>query len=184
MNIDDIQLDAVVLVTGGDATIRTNCISSILSRKLNRGIRMTTYSESELRNLINTQMILSSTHPYNDNLRRSYLALENCLEDNTWIQNRLIRSIFSQNRTLGLLFIVSTDTAKARAITPIMRGKIDWIFIFAEPSREKRQHLYDRFIPDRYPFDAFCEYMDTYTKNDGCLVVDMLKDIITVPIDK
>jgi HEPN domain-containing protein len=76
------------------------------------------------------------------------------------------------------------DTVKARAMTPIMREEIDWIFIFAEPSREKRQHLYDRFIPDRYPFDAFCEYMDIYTKKDGCLVVDMLKDIITVPIDK
>ena len=184
MNIDDIQLDAVVLVTGGDTAIRTNCISSILSRKLNRGIRMTTYSESELRDLISTQMILSSTHPYNDNLRRSYLVLESCFEDNTWIQNRLIRSFFSHNRTLGLLFIVSTDTVKARAITPIMRGEIDWIFIFAEPSREKRRHLYDRFIPVRYSFDAFCEFMDTYTKNDGCLVVDLIKEIITVPIAK
>jgi hypothetical protein len=147
-------------------------------------LRMTTYSDIELRDLISTQMILSSTHLYNDNLRRSYLVLENCLEDNTWTQNKLIRSIFSQNRTLGLLFIVSTDTVKARAITPIMREEIDWIFIFAEPSREKRRHLYDRFIPSRYAFDAFCEYMDTYTKNDGCLVVDLIKELITVPIAK
>ena len=184
MNIDDIQLDAVILITGGDAVIRTNFISSALSRKLSRGVRMTTYSENDLRDMISTQIILSRTHPYNDDLRRSYLVLENCFEDNTWTQNKLIRSIFSQNRTLGLLFIVSTDTVKARAITPIMRKEIDWIFIFAEPNREKRRHLYDRFVPDRYSFDAFCEYLDTYTKNDGCLVVDIMKDIITVPISK
>jgi len=179
--LETIKHDAVLFVIGGHQSGRTTLIRRILTHHsaITHGVYLHEYKDDVLRILYEEQDTLRKLHPYNNIQRQAYLVLDNCMIDNTWTQKPLVRNAFSFNRSLGLLVIVATDVTKARAIPPVLKGEIDWICLFYEPDMVKRRQLYDRFIGDLCIFEQFCTWMDLYTLNYGCLMIDMVHDIIT-----
>ena len=180
-SLETIKHDAVLLIIGGHQSGRTTLIRRILTHHsaIVRGTYLHEYTDEALRTLYEEQDTLRKLHSYDSLQRRAYLVLDNCMADNTWTQNRFIRTAFSFNRSMGLLFLLSTDVVKARAIPPVLKGEVDWICLFHEPDMTKRRQLHDRFIGDLCSFEQFCEWMDLYTLNYGCLVIDMVHDIVT-----
>jgi len=175
LSLDEIKHDASVFIIGGNKSGRTTLIHRILTHHsdITRGTYLNEYSDDALRILYKQQDSLRYSIE-----RRAYLILDNCMEDNTWPQNRLIRNAFSFNRSMGLLFMQSTDIAKARAIPPVLKAELDWICLLNEPDMTKRRHLFDRFIDGLCSFEQFCVWMDSYTVNYGSLIIDSIANSI------
>jgi len=172
-DLNSIQNDSVILIIGCPKSGRTTLLNTIIKQSsITNGTILQTLETTELQTILFKQIAHSAQCPYDSLERRAYLALDNCFEDNTWIQNRLVRSLFSQNRTMGFLFVVTTDSVKARAIPPVMRGEIDYVVLFNEPAIEKRRTLYECFLHSICTFEQLCEWMDTYCTDYGCLVLD------------
>ena len=180
LSLDEIKHDASLFIIGGNKSGRTTLIRRILTHHsdITRGIYLNEYSDDALRILYEQQDALRKNNAYDSIERRAYLVLDNCMKDNTWPQNRLIRNAFSFNRSMGLLFIQSTDIAKARAIPPVLKAEVDWICLLNEPDMSKRRHIYDRFIHGLCSFEQFCTWMDFYTVNYGCLVINIVANSI------
>ena len=169
--MESIQHDATVLVLGNPEQSSQFIHSLLANTPVNKGTIIKTFDNNKLREIIQQQTITVKQYAYNSLERRSYLVLDHCFEDNTWTQNRLIRMLFSHNRSMGFLFVVATDIVKARAIPPVMRGELDWIVIFGESNREKRLHVYERFLHSFCTFIEFCESMDACLKDNSYLLV-------------
>ena len=58
---------------------------------------------------------------------RAFLIMDDCLYDNEWKKDKIIREIFLNGRHWGIMFLLSMQYAIG--ITPILRSNIDWVFI-------------------------------------------------------
>lgn len=106
----------------------------------------------------------------NDDIdNRAFLIMDDCLYDNDWKKDKIIREIFLNGRHWGIMFLLSMQYAIG--ITPILRSNIDWIFILRENIVANRKKLYDNYAGMFPTFDMFCQTMDKCTENFECLVI-------------
>ena len=73
------------------------------------------------KNLINKRKEDKSIDP------RSFLILDDCLYDNTWIKDQNVRSLFMNGRHYHILFILTMQYALG--IPPNLRTNVDFVFI-------------------------------------------------------
>lgn len=100
---------------------------------------------------------------------RAFLIMDDCLYDNEWKKDKIIREIFLNGRHWGIMFLLSMQYAIG--ITPILRSNIDWVFILRENIVLNRKKLYDNYAGMFPTFDMFCQTMDKCTENFECLVI-------------
>ena len=101
---------------------------------------------------------------------RSYLILDDCLYDQSWVKNKDVRSLFMNGRHYKIMFIITMQYALG--IPPNLRTNIDYVFILRENYVSNRKRLYDNYAGMFPTFEIFCQVMDQCTENFECLVIN------------
>jgi len=100
---------------------------------------------------------------------RAFLIMDDCLYDNDWKKDKVIREIFMNGRHWGIMFILSMQYAIG--IPPNLRSNIDWVFLLRENNYQNRKKLYENYAGMFHNFEMFCQTMDACTENFECLVI-------------
>jgi hypothetical protein len=100
---------------------------------------------------------------------RAFLIMDDCLYDNDWKKDKIIREIFMNGRHWKIFFLLLMQYAIG--IPPNLRSNIDWVFLLRENNYQNRKKLYENYAGMFYTFEMFCQTMDACTEEFGCLVI-------------
>ena len=101
---------------------------------------------------------------------RNFLILDDCLFNNSWINDRNVRYLFMNGRHVHTMFIITMQYAMG--IPPALRTNIDYVFILRDNYIANRRKLYEQYAGMFPDFDSFCQVMNQCTENYECLVID------------
>jgi hypothetical protein len=101
---------------------------------------------------------------------RAFLILDDCLYDKKWPNDKNIRACFMNGRHYSIFFLITMQFALG--IPPVLRGNIDYVFIFRENIVKNRERLYQHYAGMFPNFEVFSQTMDACTANYECLVID------------
>ena len=101
---------------------------------------------------------------------RTFVILDDCLYDNTWAKDKLMRLLFMNGRHWKVLLILTMQYPLG--IMPNLRTNIDYVFILREPYIANRKRIYENYAGMFPTFESFCQVMDQCTENYECLVID------------
>ncbi len=101
---------------------------------------------------------------------RSFLIMDDCLYDDSWLHDRNIRYLFLNGRHLKVFFLITMQYPLG--IPPMLRTNVDFVFILREPSPNNRQRIFNNFGSAFPSFQFFCDIMDQCTQNYECLVIN------------
>lgn len=129
------------------------------------------YSPELLQKFVNKQKIRTRNARIDSSVDPSaYLILDDCLYDEKiWINDVNLRSIFLNGRCLNITLLLAEASPN---IPPFWRDNVDYIFIFKERNISTKRKLYKDYASMFPTFEMFCEVLDQYTKDHGCLVID------------
>lgn len=102
---------------------------------------------------------------------RAFLIMDDCLYDNDWKKDKIIREIFMNGRHWGIFFLLLMQYAIG--IPPNLRSNIDWVFLLRENNYQNRKKLYENYAGMFHTFEMFCQTMDACTENFECLVIQL-----------
>jgi len=129
------------------------------------------YRAEVVTNLLKRQKLMIENLRTNQNLDpRSFLILDDCLYDNSWVKHKDVRSLFMNGRHYHILFIITMQFALG--IPPNLRTNIDYVFILRENYVSNRKRLYEHYAGMFPTFEMFCQVMDQCTENYECLVIN------------
>jgi len=129
------------------------------------------YRAEVVTNLLKRQKLMIENLRTNQNLDpRSFLILDDCLYDNSWVKHKDVRSLFMNGRHYQILFIITMQFALG--IPPNLRTNIDYVFILRENYVSNRKRLYEHYAGMFPTFEMFCQVMDQCTENYECLVIN------------
>lgn len=100
---------------------------------------------------------------------RTFLILDDCLYDNTWSRDKLMRMIFMNGRHWKIMLIITMQYPLG--IGPNLRTNIDFTFILRENYINNRRRIWENYAGMFSTFDFFCQVMDSCTENYECLVI-------------
>jgi len=101
---------------------------------------------------------------------RSFMILDDCLYDKSWVNDKSIRAFFLNGRHYKIFFLITLQYAMG--IPPIFRSNIDYVFIFRNnivKEQEKLYHYYAGMCPSLQVFQSI---LSQCTENYECLVID------------
>jgi hypothetical protein len=101
---------------------------------------------------------------------RSFLIMDDCLYDNSWLHDKNIRYLFLNGRHLKVFFLITMQYPLG--IPPMLRTNVDFCFIMREPYITNRQRIFENFGSAFPSFEFFCQIMDQCTQNYECLVMN------------
>jgi len=101
---------------------------------------------------------------------RTFVILDDCLYDNSWVRDKNMRSIFMNGRHSKILFAFTSQFPLG--IPPSLRTNIDYVFILRENIVSNRKRIYDHYAGMFPTFDVFCQVLDQVTQNFECMVID------------
>ena len=101
---------------------------------------------------------------------RTFVILDDCLYDNTWARDRLMRLLFMNGRHWKVMLIITMQYPLG--IQPTLRTNIDYVFILREPYIANRKRIYENYAGMFPTFESFCQVMDQCTENYECLVIN------------
>ena len=101
---------------------------------------------------------------------RTFVILDDCLYDNGWTKDKMMRLIFMNGRHHKIMLIITMQYPLG--IPPNLRTNIDYVFILREPYIANRKRIYENYCGMFPTFEGFCQVMDQCTENFECLVVD------------
>lgn len=101
---------------------------------------------------------------------RAFLILDDCLYDDKWTRNTLMRNIFFNGRHMQLLVLITSQYPLG--MPPTLRTNIDYTFILQENNLSNRKKLYENYAGMFPTFEMFCQVMDQCTENFQCLVIN------------
>lgn len=101
---------------------------------------------------------------------RTFVILDDCLYDNTWARDKMMRLLFMNGRHWKVMLIITMQYPLG--IPPALRTNIDYVFILREPYIANRKRIYDNYAGMFPTFEAFCQVMDQCTENYECLVIN------------
>ena len=101
---------------------------------------------------------------------RTFTILDDCLFDNTWSRDKLMKLLFMNGRHWKIMLIITMQYPLG--IPPILRTNIDYVFILREPYIANRRRIYENFAGMFPTFESFCQVMDQCTENYECLVIN------------
>jgi len=100
---------------------------------------------------------------------RAFLILDDCLYDNSWIQQESTRYVFMNGRHVDLTTMITMQYPLG--ITPNLRTNVDFVFILRENILGNRRRIYENYAGMFPTFEMFCSFMDQCTENYECLVI-------------
>jgi len=100
---------------------------------------------------------------------RTFVILDDCLYDNSWAREKLMRLLFMNGRHWKVMLIITMQYPLG--VPPNLRTNIDYTFILREPYIANRKRIYENFAGMFPTFESFCQVMDQCTENYECLVV-------------
>jgi hypothetical protein len=101
---------------------------------------------------------------------RTFTILDDCLFDNSWSKDKLMKLLFMNGRHWKIMLIITMQYPLG--IPPILRTNIDYVFILREPYIANRRRIYENFAGMFPTFESFCQVMDQCTENYECLVIN------------
>ena len=100
---------------------------------------------------------------------RAFVILDDCLYDNSWAREKLMRLMFMNGRHWKLMLIITMQYPLG--VPPNLRTNIDYTFILREPYIANRKRIYENYAGMFPTFESFCQVMDQCTENYECLVI-------------
>lgn len=102
--------------------------------------------------------------------KNSFLVLDNCMYDLSWIRDKSMRMIFEYGYSWKLMLIMALDYPLA--IPLVMKQKIDYTFILRDNYIPNRRRIYEQYASSIFPsFELFCSILDNCTEDYNCLVI-------------
>ena len=101
---------------------------------------------------------------------RTFVILDDCLYDNTWTRDKMMRLLFLNGRHWKIMLIITMQYPLG--VPPTLRTNIDYVFILREPYIANRKRIYENYAGMFPTFEAFCQVMDQCTENYECLVIN------------
>ena len=100
---------------------------------------------------------------------RAFVILDDCLYDNTWAREKVMRLLFMNGRHWKIMLIITMQYPLG--VPPNLRTNIDYTFILREPYISNRKRIYENYAGMFTTFESFCQVMDQCTENYECLVI-------------
>lgn len=101
---------------------------------------------------------------------RTFVILDDCLFDNTWARDKMMRLLFMNGRHWKVMLLITMQYPLG--VPPILRTNIDYVFILREPYIANRKRIYENYAGMFPTLEAFCQVMDQCTENFECLVIN------------
>ena len=101
---------------------------------------------------------------------RAFVILDDCLYDNKWTKDKMMRLLFMNGRHWKVMLIITMQYPLG--IPPNLRTNIDYVFILREPYIANRKRIYENYAGMFPTFESFCQVMDQCTENFECLVIN------------
>jgi hypothetical protein len=101
---------------------------------------------------------------------RTFAILDDCLYDNSWVRDKMMRLMFMNGRHWKIMLLITMQYPLG--IPPSLRTNIDYVFILREPYMTNRKRIYDNYAGMFPTFESFCQVMDQCTENYECLVIN------------
>ncbi len=100
---------------------------------------------------------------------RAFVILDDCLYDNTWAKDKMMRLLFMNGRHWKVMLVITMQYPLG--IPPNLRTNIDYVFILRENYIANRKRIYENYAGMFPTFESFCQVMDQCTENYECLVI-------------
>jgi hypothetical protein len=101
---------------------------------------------------------------------RAFVILDDCLYDNTWARDKMMRLLFMNGRHWKIMLVITMQYPLG--IPPTLRTNIDYVFILRENYIANRKRIYENYAGMFPTFESFCQVMDQCTENYECLVIN------------
>jgi hypothetical protein len=101
---------------------------------------------------------------------RTFVILDDCLYDNSWSRDKIMRLLFLNGRHWKVFLIISMQYPLG--VPPTLRTNIDYVFILREPYIANRKRIYENYAGMFPTFESFTQVMDQCTENYECLVIN------------
>lgn len=101
---------------------------------------------------------------------RAFVILDDCLYDNSWAKDKVMRLLFMNGRHWKIMLIITMQFPLG--VPPNLRTNIDYVFILREPYISNRKRIYENYAGMFPTFESFCQVMDQCTENFECLVIN------------
>ena len=100
---------------------------------------------------------------------RAFVILDDCLWDNSWARDKMMRLLFMNGRHWKIMTIITMQYPLG--VPPNLRTNIDYTFILREPYITNRKRIYENYAGMFPTFESFCQVMDQCTEDYECLVI-------------
>jgi hypothetical protein len=101
---------------------------------------------------------------------RAFVILDDCLYDNSWSRDKVMRLLFMNGRHWKIMLIITMQFPLG--VPPNLRTNVDYVFILREPYISNRKRIYENYAGMFPTFESFCQVMDQCTENYECLVIN------------
>jgi len=101
---------------------------------------------------------------------RAFVILDDCLYDQTWTRDKMMRLLFMNGRHWKVMLIICMQYVLG--IPPNLRTNIDYVFILREPYLTNRKRIWENYASMFPTLESFCAVMDQTTENYECLVLN------------
>ena len=101
---------------------------------------------------------------------RTFVILDDCLYDQSWSRDKLMRLLFMNGRHWKIMLIITMQYPLG--IPPNLRTNIDYVFILREPYLTNRKRIWENYASMFPTLESFCAVMDQTTENYECLVIN------------
>jgi hypothetical protein len=101
---------------------------------------------------------------------RTFVILDDCLYDDKWTRDKLMRLLFMNGRHWKVMLVITMQYPLG--IPPNLRTNIDYVFILRENIGGNRKRIYTNYASMFPTFEAFCSVLDNCTENYECLVIN------------
>jgi hypothetical protein len=101
---------------------------------------------------------------------RTFAILDDCLYDQSWTRDKLMRLLFMNGRHWKVMLIITMQYPLG--IPPNLRTNIDYVFILREPYMTNRKRIWENYASMFPTLESFSAVMDQTTENYECLVIN------------
>ena len=101
---------------------------------------------------------------------RTFVILDDCLYDNKWSRDNLMRMLFMNGRHWKVMLMLTMQYPLG--IPPNLRTNIDYVFILRENYYANRKRIWENYASMFPTMESFCSIMDQTTENYECLVIN------------
>jgi len=101
---------------------------------------------------------------------RTFVILDDCLYDNSWSKDKMMRLLFMNGRHWKVMLIITMQYPLG--IPPQLRTNIDYVFILRENYLSNRERIWKNYASMFPTLESFCSVMDQTTENFECMVIN------------